>query len=55
VTEWMDETIRSYVKDASFADIGGLWGLVNEKLTVAQGLEALLERRPVSLPRARAA
>lgn len=35
MAEWVDETIRSYVKDASFADIGGLWGLVNEKLTVA--------------------
>jgi len=32
---WADEIITSHVKNASFADIGGLWGLVNEKITVA--------------------
>lgn len=35
VYQWADETIRSHVKDTSFADIGGLWGLTNEKITVA--------------------
>ncbi len=35
VARWADEVISSYVKGASFADIGGLWGLVNEKITVA--------------------
>jgi Methyltransferase domain len=34
-TIWVDEIIHSHVKDASFADIGGLWGVVNEKITVA--------------------
>ena len=33
--KWADEVIGSHVKGASFADIGGLWGLVNEKITVA--------------------
>jgi hypothetical protein len=33
--QWADEMISSHVKDASFADVGGLWGLVNEKITVA--------------------
>jgi Methyltransferase domain len=32
---WADEVIGSHVKGVSFADIGGLWGLVNEKITVA--------------------
>src|SRR5260370_15450055 len=35
VAGWVDEIISSHVKDASFADVGGLWGLVNEKITVA--------------------
>src|ERR1700730_9452900 len=35
VVQWADEIINSHVKEASFADIGGLWGLVNEKITVA--------------------
>jgi hypothetical protein len=35
VTQWADEIIGTHVKDASFADVGGLWGLVNEKITVA--------------------
>jgi len=29
--EWIDE----FVKDKTFADVGGLWGVVNEKITVA--------------------
>jgi hypothetical protein len=35
VARWADEVIASYVKGGSFADVGGLWGLVNEKITVA--------------------
>ncbi len=35
LVQWADEIITSHAKDASFADIGGLWGLVNEKITVA--------------------
>src|SRR5260370_5500133 len=35
VARWADEIISSRVKDANFADIGGMWGLVNEKITVA--------------------
>jgi Methyltransferase domain len=35
VPNWTDEVISSHVKDASFADVGGLWGLINEKITVA--------------------
>jgi hypothetical protein len=35
VANWVDEIISSHVKEASFADLGGLWGLVNEKVTVA--------------------
>jgi hypothetical protein len=32
---WADEMISIHVKDGSFADVGGLWGLKNEKVTVA--------------------
>ena len=35
VSSWTDEIISAHVKDVSFADVGGLWGLVNEKITVA--------------------
>ena len=35
VVQWADEIINSHVRDARLADIGGLWGLVNEKITVA--------------------
>jgi len=35
VARWADEIINSHIKGASFADVGGLWGLVNEKITVA--------------------
>jgi len=35
IANWANEMIGSHVKDASFADIGGLWGVVNEKITVA--------------------
>jgi hypothetical protein len=33
--QWADEVISSHVKGSTFADVGGLWGLVNEKITVA--------------------
>src|SRR5207245_2246771 len=33
--QWADEVINSHVKGATFADVGGLWGLLNEKITVA--------------------
>lgn len=35
VAQWADDIIGMHVKGATFADIGGLWGLVNEKITVA--------------------
>src|SRR6266478_2802438 len=35
IARWANEIITSHVKDVSFADIGGLWGLTNEKVTVA--------------------
>lgn len=35
VAQWTDEIIRAHVGGAAFADVGGLWGLVNEKITVA--------------------
>ncbi len=35
VAKWADDIIGSHVKGTSFADVGGLWGLVNEKVTVA--------------------
>ncbi len=35
VAGWVNEIVSAHVKDASFADVGGLWGLVNEKVTVA--------------------
>lgn len=35
VAQWTDEIIRAHVAGATFADVGGLWGLVNEKVTVA--------------------
>jgi|SRR5271165_5295611 len=34
-TQWTDDVIRSHVNGATFADVGGLWGLANEKITVA--------------------
>jgi hypothetical protein len=35
ISNWTDEIISSHVKGATFADVGGLWGLTNEKITVA--------------------
>ncbi|MGC2203241.1 MAG: hypothetical protein WA633_24265 [Stellaceae bacterium] len=33
--QWADEIIQKHVKGTAFADVGRLWGLVNEKITVA--------------------
>ena len=35
VSNWANDVISSHVKNSTFADVGGLWGLVNEKITVA--------------------
>src|SRR3984893_17204729 len=34
VVQWADEIINSHVREASFADIGRLWGLANERITL---------------------
>jgi hypothetical protein len=35
VDVWANQIITSHVRDSRFADVGGLWGLINEKITVA--------------------